>query len=141
VARDKLDVEYLGRLTIVRGEAAVLRGAPSGTRLIAGLVGGRLDGPRVRATVAQAPGGDWATRRADGSLRIDARLLLLTDDGAHILMTYLGVGARRDEAFEIRTAPLFETGDERYTWLNSVQAAGYGEITEDGVVYELYALK
>jgi hypothetical protein len=141
VARDKLDVEYLGRLTIVRGEAAVLRGAPSGTRLVAGLVGGELEGPRLRATVAQAPGGDWATRRADGSLRIDARLLLVTDDGAQVLMTYLGVGVRAGETFAIRAAPLFETGDERYAWLNGVQAVGYGELTEDGVVYELYALK
>jgi hypothetical protein len=141
MTRDSLPVEYLGRLTIVRGESAVLLGAPSGTRLIAGLSGGRFEGPRLQARVVPVPGGDWATRRPDGSVRVDVRLLLETDDGAHILMTYVGVGVSDGGSLSIRTAPLFETGDERYAWLNRVQAVGYGDTTDDGVIYELYALK
>ena len=70
----------------------------------------------MKGTV-KGPGGDWVTSRPDGSALLDVRLLLETDDGAVILMQYKGIltegGAR------LRTAPLFETGDERYAWLNT----------------------
>ncbi|PYS54777.1 MAG: hypothetical protein DMG13_07010 [Acidobacteria bacterium] len=51
------------------------------------VVGGRFEGPRVKASV-QTPAGDWITNRADGSYRLDVRLTLKTDDGALILVTY-----------------------------------------------------
>lgn len=41
----------------------------------------------------------------------------------------------------MRTAPLFETGDPRYTWLTRVQAVGVGERIGTTVKYEIYALK
>jgi len=39
-------------------------------------------------------------------------------------MTYGGVGL--DGGARLRTAPRFETGDERYLWLNALQAVGLG---------------
>ena len=64
------------------------------------------------------------------------RLLLETDDGAVILMQYKGIltegGAR------LRTAPLFETGDERYAWLNTAQAVGLGAVGDGNVTYDVY---
>jgi Protein of unknown function (DUF3237) len=42
------------------------RKRPAGTRTIVQLVGGRFEGPRVKASV-QTPAGDWITNRADGS--------------------------------------------------------------------------
>jgi hypothetical protein len=38
-------------------------------------------------------------------------------------------------------APLFETGDERYAWLNSIQAVGIGTAGAEGVDYDIYALQ
>ena len=39
----------------------------------------------------------------------------------------------------IVTAPTFQTGDERYAWLNRIQAVGAGALGEDGVLtYSLY---
>jgi len=40
----------------------------------------------------------------------------------------------------IVTAPTFQTGDERYAWLNKIQeAVGAGSLGEDGVLtYSLY---
>ena len=39
----------------------------------------------------------------------------------------------------IVTAPTFQTGDERYAWLNKIQAVGAGYLGEDGVLtYSLY---
>ena len=77
-----------------------------------------------------------STLRADGSGRLDVRLLLETDDGALILMQYNGIFT--DGATRIRSAPLFETGDERYAWLNSVQAIGLGSVGDGDVSYDVY---
>ncbi len=58
---------------------------------------------------------------------MDARLLLATDDGALILMRYRRAIAYSAEGASVVTAPTFETNDERYAWLNSVQAVAKGE--------------
>ena len=50
-----------------------------------------------------APSGDWVQIAGDGALHIDVRLLLRTDDGADILMTYRGVSV--DGGATIRAAP------------------------------------
>ena len=38
-------------------------------------------------------------------------------------------------------APLFETGDDRYRWLNKIQAVGKGAFDGTTLEYELYELK
>ena len=86
----------------------------------------------------RGPGGDWATIRANGTGQLDVRLLLVTDDGATIFMTYAGIAT--EGAAHIRTAPLFQTGDERYAWLNDVQAVATGSGGEDSVTYDVYQL-
>jgi hypothetical protein len=86
------------------------------------------------------PCGDWATQRPDGSLKLDVRLNLMTDDGAAILVSYFGIGVVEDGVFKARSAPLFETGDERYTWLNNIQAVGVGGLSGTTVFYNVYEL-
>jgi hypothetical protein len=102
---------------------------------------GGFAGPKLNGTIADVAGGDWVTVRPDGSMKLDVRLVLRTDDGAHILMTYSGVG-RSDPGgvTTLRTAPLFETGDDRYAWLNSIQAAAHGTTDAESVSYDVYAL-
>jgi hypothetical protein len=39
-----------------------------------------------------------------------------------------------------RCAPVFETGDERYAWLNTIQAVGIGGLDGTAVVYDIYEL-
>ncbi|MEO8541212.1 MAG: DUF3237 family protein, partial [bacterium] len=68
------------------------------------------------------------------------RILLHTDDGADILMRYEGVGVRVDGILKVTTAPLFETGDERYAWLNNVQAVAAGTSANNVVTYDVFAL-
>ena len=82
--------------------------------------------------------GDWVTVRDNGSVRLDVKIVLETDDGAHILMQYSGIGVRTDDGLDIRSAPQFETGDEKYAWLNDVQAIGVGHAGRDGVTYDIY---
>ena len=102
--------------------------------------GGAAWGPKLRGTIVGNAGGDWVTMRKDGSFKLDVRLTLITDDGAPIYMTYFGIGVRRPDGAAIRTAPLFETGDVRYDWLNHVQAVGVGVPGDDSVQYDVYAL-
>ena len=132
--------EYLGALTIETGTRTVVENGPQGTRTIVQITGGRLEGPRVKASV-QGPGGDWITNRADGTYKLDVRFTLRTDDGALILVTYNGVGETTAAGARLRAAPLFETGDSRYAWLTRLQAVGVGERVGTAVRYEIYALK
>jgi hypothetical protein len=120
--------EYLGRLRAETGTRTVVENGPQGTRTIVQIVGGRFEGPRVKASV-QTPAGDWITNRADGSYRLDVRLTLKTDDGALILVTYNGIGQTTDGGASLRAAPLFETGDSRYAWLTRLQAVGVASVS------------
>ena len=40
-----------------------------------------------------------------------------------------------------RTAVTFETGDERYAWLNTLVAVAVGNIGADGVSYDGFAVR
>ena len=132
--------EYLGTLRAETGTRTVVENGPQGTRTIVQVVGGRFEGPRLKASV-QTPAGDWITNRADGSYRLDVRLTLKTDDGAMILVTYNGIGQTTNAGASLRIAPLFETGDSRYVWLTRLQAVGVGERVGTTVKYNIYALK
>ena len=132
--------EYLGTLRAETGTRTVVENGPQGTRTIVQVVGGRFEGPRLKAS-AQTPAGDWITNRADGSYRLDVRLTLKTDDGALILVTYNGIGQTTNAGASLRIAPLFETGDSRYVWLTRLQAVGVGERAGTTVKYDIYALK
>ncbi len=81
----------------------------------------------------------------DGTGFIDIRLTLETHDGALVYVSYQG---RRDIAqviggidAPVYITPQFETSDERYAWLNKVQAVGKGMEQGDSRVYEVYELR
>ena len=136
-----IETEHLFTLRAEVGSPTITQGGPQGPRMIVDASHGSFEGERLRGTV-EPPGGDWVTVRPDGSVKLDVRLVLRTDDGASILMTYNGIGiSQADGSLDLRTAPLFETGDERYAWLNRIQAIGVGRGDADGVHYEVYALR
>jgi hypothetical protein len=135
-----LPVEYLFTMHVTIGPRNLMKGGPNGTRWIFAVTGGTFEGPKLRGRIAESPGGDWARQRPDGVVDVDVRMMLQTDDGAQILMTYTGVVFSKDGARAIRTAPRFETGDPRYTWLNNLQAVAHGAAGEAGPVYEVDAL-
>lgn len=125
---------------------------PLGQRRIAPVSGGTFEGERVRGVVLPQAGLDWLLVRADGTIQLDVRMTLQTDDGALILMSYRGVrhgsaevtaklarGERveRDEYY-LRTAPFFETAAARYAWLNNIVAIGIGERRPNGAAYEVF---
>jgi hypothetical protein len=131
-----LPVRHLFTFTASTAVAALIAGGPQGTRAIVEAAG-TFEGERLRGTT-KAPSGDWVTVRADGSMKVDVRVVMETDDGAAILMQYGGIA--RPGAEHIRVAPLFETGDERYAWLNMIQAVATGVSGGGKVTYEVYEL-
>ena len=135
-----IPVEFLFRIELDLGSRELINDGPQATRAIANITGGRLEGPRLKGSV-EVPAGDWLTVRPDGSYKLDVRATLRTEDGAVILMTYNGIGIPTEDGSSIRAAPLFETGDSRYTWLNRVQAVSVGgRQGQTLVVYNVYAL-
>ena len=102
-----------------------------GTLTIFPVVGGSFEGERLRGKVVA--GGDWVRARADGTLTLDLRVTLETDDGGLIHMTFTGV---RDDANNyFRTVPRFETAAPKYAFLNRLLAVGIGEIRPEGPVH------
>src|SRR5512139_2122524 len=132
-------LEFLMTLTAnLRAQTPVIANGPHGTKAIAIVTGGSFEGPKLRGTVDDS-GGDWVTMRSDGSFKLDVRILLRTDDGADVFMRYEGIGVRGAGQLDLVTAPMFETGDERYAWLNNVQAISTG-VSKDGVVrYDVFS--
>ena len=127
---------------------------PYGQRSICPVSGGVFAGPRLSGTILPHAGADHLLRRADGSFQQDVRMTLETDDGALILMTYRGVRYASAEVsariargehvdrheYYLRIAPFFETGAERYLWLNHIVSVGVGERTSNGADYEVFQI-
>jgi len=123
---------------------------PNGVRRVGIVSGGSVVGDRVNGKVVT--GNDWQILRPDGSLTLDVRLVLETDEGVPVTMTYRGLrhgptdviqrldrGETVDPAsYYFRIAPLFETSGAELGWLNGVQAIGLGHRYPDGPVYVVY---
>ena len=120
-----------------------LRSGRARTRLVVDVPEIKLESDRVNATLATNDAADWLTMSGeDGTLgALDCRFTLRTDDGAIICVEY---GGRADFSTGlVASAPTFQTSDERYKWLNRIQAIGAGRANfETGVlVYHLYEVK
>src|SRR5690606_15886796 len=82
-------LEWLGTLTAQLGSLTTIGATPVGTRLIAPVVSGTIQGPNLNGTLI-GPSGDWLLVRSDDVGQIDVRGTIETDDGALIYMTYRG---------------------------------------------------
>jgi Protein of unknown function (DUF3237) len=135
---DPIELVPLGRLTITLRRPVIIAGVPGGTRVIVEVESGRFEGDRLQATITGQANADWLTVGADGSGALDVRALLESDDGALIFSHYTG---RIDLAQQIAySTPLFETGDERYSWLNARQFVGKGKTDGTTLVYEVFEI-
>jgi uncharacterized protein DUF3237 len=127
---------------------------PAGKRRVFVVTGGEFQGDRIRGTIMPIIGSDLLLVRADGSAQQDVRMLLKTDDGAMVLMTYRGVRHASDEVnariargepvsgaeYYLRTVPFFETSSPKYAWINKIVSVGVGERRADAVVYEVFEI-
>ena len=67
------------------------------------------------------------------------RVTLETHDGAIVFTSYRG---RVDlSTGRVYSAPLYDTGDERYLWLNAIQAVAKGTTDGTNLEYEIYEVR
>ena len=118
---------------------------PAGTRLVVENDSLKFDGDRFSGEMAGAASGDWLLVGPEGTGTIDVRATLRTHDGAFVLTQYHGRLDASDGMGLPKTiyvAPRFETGDERYAWLNRIQAVGKGAVHKDLTLdFEWYELR
>ena len=135
-------------LQVDRPRTQVIGATAHGRRVIAPIVGGIFEGPRLKGEVL--PGGaDWVLARPDGAMAIDARITLRTDDGALIYCTYEGLFRAQPDAmtrfgkgdllaegeYNLQVTMRFEAGAEAYRWLGDLLVIGLGRHTPTGPVY------
>jgi hypothetical protein len=146
---------------LVEGGIFSLGQSPLCSRRIGYVTGGSFTGAKLKGEILPG-GGNWsqsgetAPGRAVGTF--DARCIWRTHDGALIYMTYTGrtvvtadVSAefrdpeqseRVDQSrYYIRIAPVFETADPRYLWINEILAVGCGHKTAQGIRHSIFAIR
>ena len=143
--------ELLYRMSLEVAPPLDLGATPQGRRLLFAFKGGRFEGPALSGEVLTT-GGDWLIDRPDGAMVLDVRRTLRTNDGHLIYAFYRGLlvaapavrqKMERGEpvaASEMyfRTTPVFETGSEKYGWLNRIISVGIGETTATGVLLTVF---
>lgn len=137
-----------GDLTIKGTE--VIGETPEGIRLVSLISGGTYRG-KING-YATPTGGDWLTIRPDGIGLLDAKVTLMTDDGASILMVGSGtLDLGRDGYRNVLAghyppkAPIVEfmrflSSDPKYAWLVRMQCVGIGYASTEKVCYDIYAV-
>ena len=128
-----------------------ISGSPDVKRRVGPIGSGRFHGQRLAGHVL--PGGsDWQTVTDDGATYLDARVVLETDAGEAIGMTFGGVrrgpaevmtrlakGEPVDPAeYYFRIHAAFSTGAPALGWLNQTIAVGTGHRLPTGPVYNLF---
>jgi hypothetical protein len=142
---------HLFKMTLEVAGMQLIGATPTGNRRIGLVAGGTFEGARLRGKVL--PGGaDWIVVRPDAVTTLDVRLVLETDDGAAIGMTYRGlrhgpaeVMARLNRGevvdpstYYFRIAVAFETAAAKYAWLNGAAFVGTGDRTPSGPIYDVF---
>jgi hypothetical protein len=102
----------------------------SGFRRVVDIRGGVFAGASLRGTVRG--GADWQVTRNDGVVELQARYVLLTDDGVPIQVRNRGLRHGPEEVlrriaegeavdaqeYYCRTTPVFDAPQGKYEWLN-----------------------
>ena len=138
-----ITLEPLCTMTLMLGKAVDAGHTPGGQRMVAEITSATVSG-RLSGSVAGGGSADWFTMTAGGLILPDVRLAIQTNDRAVVLMRYSGrlrfVPGQESVAF---IAPVFETGDPHYQWLNDIQAVGKGALSVDlsQIDYEIYELR
>jgi hypothetical protein len=131
----------------------IVGATPNSFRRISVVFGGSFEGERISGEVLDG-GSDWQTVRSDGSTILNVRLVLKTNDGELITMSYLGMRHGPPDVIErinqgevvdpatyyFRIAPSFETAAPKYDWINRILAVGIGHRQADGPIYSVFEL-
>jgi Protein of unknown function (DUF3237) len=133
-----MSLELIPLFTCTVSLAPTITVSPS--LMIGEVIGAVIDGERVKGTMKGNAAADWLRPSAEGYGTLDVKITYETHDGAIIHATYSG--RLQFDTMTVYAAPLFHTGDERYLWLNRIQAVAKGAFQPDGtLIYEMYELR
>jgi hypothetical protein len=140
-----MELKRFGTLTIqTNPDALFMLGTTVVTRrIIQEFSSVTFEGDRLRGVMVGGAGADWLTVDDAGNATMDIRVLLLSDDGAHVFVTLDG---RAQWGSSLGRGPIYssvrlESGDERYLWVNQIPLVSKGTIGEGGAVaHEFFEL-
>src|SRR5262245_8330662 len=117
--------------------------------------GGTVEGPKLKGTVV--PGGaDWQFVRPDGTLQLEAKYTLQSDDGVPIMITNRGLRRGPKEVIErlgrgeavdpsqyyFRTSAEFEAPvGSKHAWLNNSVFVGVAERQANAAIIRFFEVK
>ena len=137
-----IELVPLCTVTIRLREPIVLGDTPAGVRLIVEVESGVVEGDRLRGTITGSSTADWLTIGPEGTGTLDVRSLIETDDGALVFVQYYGRTAMSSNpSAPSYVAPRFETGADRYRWLNPLLAVGKGTLDGMTLTYEFHEVR
>ena len=110
-----------------------------------------FEGPKLKGTVLPG-GGGWSLMRRDDVLEFETRLILETDDKEQIYMSWKGFRHGPKEVIDrlnrgesvdpgtyyFRATPYFETGSEKYAWMNRICSIATGSRTTSGRALQVF---
>lgn len=135
------ELEYVCELRVQLDPAMVVGETALGTRRIIPIIGGTVEGPKIKAEIIRG-GADWQTLRPDGVTELVAHYQFKTDDGELIYIKNSGIRvasaevAQRMAAGELvpgreyyfRAVPKFDADKNgNYAWLNDALFICTGE--------------
>lgn len=132
---------------------AIIGATPGYDRRIGEIVGGSFEGERLRGRILSG-GSDWQSLRRDGAITLDVRIVMQTDDGELIGMTYRGMRHGPKEVMDriargekvspteyyLRATPYYETASQKYDWLNRIVSVAYGHRLGGGAIYQVFEI-
>lgn len=142
---------FIMQARVAIGPTGHISKVSGGERRYIPILGGSFEGERLSGEVLDG-GADWQVIRPDGSALLHAMYTLKTNDGALIYVDNIGVrwgppevlarlarGEAVDPAeYYFRTTPRFETGTEKYSWLNNIAAVCSAVRKTDQVIIDFY---
>lgn len=144
-------LEFLALFTVDLGTPQELGETGLARRRIFPIAGGHFQGPDFKGRVLSL-GADWQLVQKDGLAIIDTRYGLETNDGALIyistrgfrhgppeILAAVGRGEMVDPSkYYFRVNIQFETGVQKYWWLNRTLAIGAGMRLANSVLFNAY---
>ena len=117
------------------------------------ITGGTVTGPLLNGEVVPG-GGDWCVERS-GTIQLDARYLIKTDDGAYLdihnrgyfraapeVQERLMSGEKVDESeYYFRTAAVFQTDAPQHRWLAENQLIGLARDDNHDICIRFFVLR
>lgn len=135
----QLRSEFLLDLVFDRGPANNV-GSQGVSLTVVPVAGGTFEGSGLKGKIV-GPSGDWIVSRPDGSSLLDMRMVLQTDDDQKIALTWRGIAyVQQGGDLFARILPMFETGAEKYSWLNKIVSVGVYRPVAGKVGYRVYKI-